>query len=209
MKKTTEILAKAILAGLMIGLAGSVYLSIKGDSKIVGSLLFSFGLLTIVSLDYKLYTGRVAYIVDNKPSYLLDVLLIIIGNLIGTFIIASFIMLGNQTVIITEARALIDIKLSKTLIEAFGLSVLCGVMMYLGVEGFKRFENKFAKVLAIIFAVMIFILAGFEHSVANMFYYAFAESFNFNLVISILVMILGNGVGAILFNLLEKYAKTK
>lgn len=209
MKKYVEVLLKAVLAGLLIGLAGTVYLSLKSSSAIVGSLLFSFGLLTIVSLDYKLYTGRVAYIIDNKPSYLIDVLFIILGNLIGTSLVALIVIGSEYNLIIGEALYATSSKLDASYLQMFLKSILCGIMMYLGVEGFKRFENPFAKVLAVIFAVMIFILAGFEHSVANMYYFVAAKSFNLHTLLSLLIMIIGNGVGAILFNLLERYAHTK
>lgn len=209
MKKYVEILLRAVLAGLLIGLAGTVYLALKSSNAIVGSLLFSFGLLTIVSVDYKLYTGRVGYIIDNKPSYMIDVLFIILGNLIGTGLVGLTVLLSNYANIINEGIYVTSVKLDSTFIEMFFKSILCGIMMYLGVEGFKRFKNDFAKVLAVIFAVMIFILAGFEHSVANMYYFVVAKSFTLHTLLALIVMILGNGVGAILFNLLEKFAKTK
>ena len=140
MKKYVEVLLKAVLAGLLIGLAGTVYLALKSSNAIVGSLLFSFGLLTIVSLDYKLYTGRVAYIIDNKPSYIIDVLFIILGNLIGTSIIAFIVLSSNYTSIINEGIHATEIKLANDYIQMFLRSILCGIMMYLGVEGFKRFD---------------------------------------------------------------------
>lgn len=209
MKKYTQILLRAILAGLMIGLAGTVYLAIKNTHVVVGAFLFSFGLLTIVSLDYKLYTGRVAYIIDNKTNYLIDILLIILGNLIGTGIIALIVNTSNYSLIIDNAKHLADIKLDKNYLEMFSQAILCGIMMYLGVEGFKRFENPFGKVLAIVFAVVIFILSGFEHSVANMYYFFVAGYFSIEVLIALIVMVLGNGVGAICFNFIEKIAKTK
>ncbi|VEU82340.1 formate/nitrite transporter family protein [Acholeplasma hippikon] len=209
MKKYSEILLRAILAGLMIGLAGTVYLALKNTNAIVGAFLFSFGLLTICALDYKLYTGRVAYIIDNKPDYLIDILLIILGNLMGTVVVALIVKLSGYTSIINTAKHVADVKLDKTYIQMFAQAILCGIMMYLGVEGFKRFKNEFAKVLAVIFAVAIFILAGFEHSVANMYYFAAAGYVSFDVVIALIVMILGNGVGAIIFNFIEKIAHTK
>lgn len=56
-KKT--MLIKAVYAGFMIGIGGIVYLSV--DNKAIGSLLFSFGLLTIVTQGFCLYTGKVGF----------------------------------------------------------------------------------------------------------------------------------------------------
>ena len=48
----------------------------------------------------------------------------------------------------------------------------------------------------------VFILAGFEHSIANMFYFATAASFSLDTVIYILVVVLGNTIGGMLLPLL-------
>ena len=52
-----RIFIKAVYAGFMIGIGGMVYLAV--ENKIVGSMLFSFGLLTIVTQGFYLYTGKI------------------------------------------------------------------------------------------------------------------------------------------------------
>ena len=63
-----NVLTKGILAGMLIGLAGSIHLSV--ENTIFGSFLFSFGLLMICASGYSLYTGKVGYILDNKKDYI-------------------------------------------------------------------------------------------------------------------------------------------
>lgn len=208
-KNYFNILLKAILAGILIALAGTIYISLKEENAIIGAVLFGFGLLTIVTLDFKLYTGRVGYVIDEKPSYLIDILVIIIGNSLGGLLIASFIHLGNMQSIILTARHMVEIKVSRELIPIFGLSILCGMMMYLGVEGYKRIKNDTARVVVNIFAVAIFILAGFEHSIANIFYFFVANMWTWYMFVAFLVMLLGNAVGSIILNGIEKIAHTK
>ena len=55
-----RIFIKAVYAGFMIGIGGMVYLAV--ENKIVGSMLFSFGLLTIVTQGFFLYTGKIGFL---------------------------------------------------------------------------------------------------------------------------------------------------
>ena len=63
MKYNIEILIKSILAGIMIGIGGTIYLSL--DNKIVGSILFAIGLFIIVVYSFNLYTGKMGYLINN------------------------------------------------------------------------------------------------------------------------------------------------
>ena len=82
MKKVLSYLVKSILAGVMIGIGGTIFLSL--ENKIVGASLFAIGLFMIVINGFNFYTGKVGYIFDNKPKYLIEVFTIIIGNLSPT-----------------------------------------------------------------------------------------------------------------------------
>ena len=83
MKKYLDYLIKSIFAGIMIGIAGTVYLRV--DNNIVGALLFSIGLLVICMYGMNLYTGKIGYILINKLNYIYELLITILGNFIGTF----------------------------------------------------------------------------------------------------------------------------
>ena len=66
----SQLYCKAILAGMMIALAGTVNLSV--DNKYLGSFLFSFGLITIIIQDWWLYTGKVGVLeIPGDIDYLL------------------------------------------------------------------------------------------------------------------------------------------
>ena len=67
-KNILDYLIKSILAGIMIGIGGTIFLSLE---KTLGAFLFAIGLFMIVTRGYNLYTGKVGYIFDNKPSYLI------------------------------------------------------------------------------------------------------------------------------------------
>lgn len=185
-----QLIIKAIYAGFMIGIGGIVYLSL--ENKIIGSLLFSFGLLTIVTQGFYLYTGKIGFV--KKFRELLDMLFIIAGNFIGTFI-ATF--MSHMAHLNIDSAELASKKLNNSIPNVFFLSVFCGVMMFLAIDNFNKSKN----ILFIIAPVMIFILSGFEHSVANMFYFNLAGQYSVKSFGYIFIMLVGNGIGAKIFNL--------
>lgn len=189
-KEAILVFMKAVYAGFMIGIGGMVYLSV--ENKVIGSLLFSFGLLTIVVQGFNLYTGKIGFV--EKGKELFDMLIIILGNYAGTWIAACTAQAASLGI---DSRELVGAKLSKGLGQVFLQSVLCGVMMYLAIDNYKKSKHF----LFVIAPVMIFILTGFEHSVANMFYFNLAQSFQLKTFGYIGIMILGNGIGARLFSL--------
>ena len=75
---------KAILSGFMIAFGCIIYLMCP--NKMVGALLFSFGLLTIICRELYLYTGKIGYI---KEVGIVKILLTILGNFIGTFAVGT------------------------------------------------------------------------------------------------------------------------
>ena len=68
MRKHIETILSATMAGVLIAIACSAYLFLKTDHQIIGAFLFGFGLLTVVTLDYKLYTGRIGYLIDKDKK---------------------------------------------------------------------------------------------------------------------------------------------
>lgn len=181
---------KSVYAGFMIGMGGVVYLSL--ENKVVGSLMFSFGLMTIVVQEFCLYTGKIGFV--ERWKELPDILVIIIGNYIGTLIIAWAVRAAGLNI---DSSALVRNKLDHSVWTMFLLSVLCGVLMYLAIDNYNKTKN----IVFIIAPVMIFILSGFEHSVADMFYFDLAGEYSFKGFGYLLVLIAGNGVGAKVFSL--------
>lgn len=185
-----QIFIKSIYAGCMIGVGGIVYLSV--ENKFLGALLFSFGLLTIVTQGFWLYTGKIGFV--KKIDELLDMAITILGNFTGTLIMALLCKASHLNISSVE---LVNKKLNNDILHIFILSMFCGVMMYLAIDNYNKAKN----IVFIIAPVMIFILSGFEHSIANMFYFNLAGQYDLKLMGYILAMLLGNGVGAKLFDL--------
>ena len=193
----------AILAGICIGIGGVAFLSI--DVKIVGALFFTVGLFTICVNGFNLYTGKVGYLFDNKPSYLGFLGIVWIGNFIGTGIVGVLMRMTRVANIAQKAQALCNTKLNDSILSIFILSIFCGILMYVAVDSFKNNPHDFGKNIGLFLGVTVFILCGFEHCIANMFYFTVAGMWSGKAILYIIVMTLGNSVGGVLFPLGRKF----
>lgn len=198
MKKYLDFIIKGIYAGILISMGGIVYLAI--DNKIVGSFIFSFGLLTVCMYSFNLYTGKVGYLLDNKLSYVIELLLSLIGNFIGTFIAGNVMRLTRFSGYVEKAQGLVNVKLDDSLLSIFILAIFCGMIMYIAVNNYKKQKDVIGKYMTIFMGVMAFILCGFEHCVANMFYFCIAGVYSFKMFYYLLVMILGNSLGSLIIS---------
>ena len=198
----------AILAGAAIAIGGAAFLSV--ESKIVGSVLFTVGLFTVCTFGLNLYTGKVCYLFENKIGYTLDVVIIWLGNLAGTFLAAqAFLASRIGPAMAAKALTLCDAKLGDGLFSIFILAIFCNVMIFIGVDGFKRNPHELGKYLALFFGVVVFIICGFEHCVANMFYFSVAGVWSAKAFGYLIVMTLGNAVGGVIFPLLRMWKEKK
>lgn len=201
------ILGRGILAGVMISIGGTINLMM--ENKIIGAFLFSIGLFMICANGFNLYTGKIGYVIDNKPKYLIELLLTIIGNLLGTVGCGYLLRCSRiSSTISAKAISICQIKLDDNLLSIFILSVFCGILMYLAVDLFKKL-NDGGKYIAVFICVTVFILCGFEHCVANMYYFSAANMWSIKTIYYVLMMILGNSVGSILLALGNKYCIKK
>ena len=87
------------------------------------------------------------------------------------------------------------------------LGFFCGILVYLAVEGFKKIDNNFGKYVVLVLSIGGFIVCGFEHSIANMFYYFLNGSYSLSALLSILLCVLGNSIGGVFIPLINKLDK--
>ena len=197
-----RIFLNAILAGLFIGIAGTVCMAVP--NAVMGAFLFGFGLLTIVSYGFKLYTGAVGYLAiqgKNAPRYLLELLLIWLGNLAGCFSVGFLVRQTRSFPGFAERVANVcAAKAGDSFVSWLILSFFCGILMYVAVETFKRKEELSAtvRVPVLFLCVAIFILSGYEHCIANMYYFSAAGMWSWKALAAIGVMTLGNSLGGML-----------
>lgn len=211
--KYLKVLISSIMAGCSIAFGATFYLVLASQGffwlKVLGSFLFGIGLFTIIHFDFWLYTGKVGYIFENKPNYLLKLLIRFIGNLIGvigiSFLIKQTYVINDN--IISFCQNLVSIKDHERWFEVSILSFLCGMMIYLAVEGHKRASYPLAKVIFAFIPISLFIICGFEHVIANACYYTYAGSLNWHEILWFIYMGLGNALGSLVFYGMEKLIK--
>ena len=194
-RKYVDYVIKGIYAGMMIGIGAVVLLS--NSNNVLGAFFFSIGLLMICMYGMNLYTGKVGYILINKFDYVYELILSLIGNFIGTFIVGRLVLLTRINGISERANAISMVKLNDSLLSIFILSIFCGMLMYIAVNNYKKVNNDFGKYLSIFMCVMVFILCGFEHCIANMAYFTIGGVWSFDALLCLIIMILGNSVGSI------------
>ena len=191
-KNVFNLIVKSILAGLLISLAGIVYLNCP--DKIVGSLLFSLGLISVILLEANLFTGKIGYV--NSKQSILDSLLILVFNLVAATIVGLIYRCGSDAATpIVESKLLV---FSETWWLTGLKAIGCGAAIYLSVEGYKKSKS----LIPVILGVMTFILAGWNHCIADCFYMA-AGSSSALAIPYLLVVIVGNSIGSLLIRLLQ------
>lgn len=192
----------AVMAGIAIGLGGLVFLSV--DNKVIGSFLFTIGLFTVCTMGFNLFTGKACYTFQNDTAYKIGLPIIWLGNLVGTGLTAGCAWMTRVAPAVSEkAMGLCQTKLGDSYMSLFFLGILCNIFIYIGVEGYKSIPHEFGKYLALVFGVMVFILCGTEHCVADMFYFWMAGAWSGQAVVRLLVITLGNAVGGVLLPLLR------
>lgn len=191
MKRVAEFI-KSFLAGVMISIGGSVFLSC--ENRYVGAFFFSTGLVAVVYLGLNLYTGRIGYVFDNNKTFFVDTVLSVIGNLIGCF------MVGLMQAPTGAVVSIVENKLAKGGFEVFADAILCGILIFVCVEIFKKKGTP----IGILLCIPTFILCGFEHSIADMFYVINARVFTLDSALFLGNVVLGNAVGGLMFPLLFK-----
>lgn len=175
---------KSIAAGLLIGLGAWIYLMCP--DKTIGALLFSCGLLGVRIYNLNLYTGKIQYAIKKNEYEWYDYFIFLGGNLIGIMLMAllTFTTLPNGAAVLGETKAQMPFLIS--LVRGIG----CGALMSLA-------TNKKTPLWITSLCVTTFILAGFNHCIADAYYILISDNL---LGLSWLGTLIGNTVGGIIFS---------
>lgn len=204
--KFLKTLVLAALAGMSISIGGIVFLSC--ESKVAGAIFFTIGLFTVCTFSFNLFTGKVCYAFENKASYILDLILIWIGNFAGCLLTGLAMRLTRVAPgLIETAQGICEKKLSGSPLSTIILGLFCNICIFIAVDGYKNNPHEIGKYLALLFGVSVFILCGFEHCVANMFYFSMAGIFSIEMLLFLLLNTVGNCIGGLLVPLMYKMIK--
>lgn len=209
-KKIAVDFGKAVTAGVVISFGATVFLS--NPNRMFTSILFSLGLCVVCGFNLNLYTGKVGYLATERNWYYpLLVLISWVGNLGGMWISALILQTTRiRETIQAEAQNFVNIKSGDSLWSLFVLGIYCGILMYLAVALYRKGSGTHSVNLmgyiGIFLCVAVFIHCGFEHSIADMFYYMVTNSMGIGRSWAvILVVSAGNAVGAMIFRLMDYY----
>lgn len=169
-----KIFIRSVMAGMAISMGGVIYLST--ENPVIGAFLFSIGIFTIYTFSFYLFTGKVCYILTEKPSYMATIVQVYIGNFIGAAALGYLLRQTKLVRLVEHATEITDGKLSDTPFSTFIMACMCGIMMSVAVIGFQTIKDSVGKHIALILPIMVFILSGYEHSIADMFYFSMADA---------------------------------
>ena len=184
------------LAGFVITLGATAYLSL--ESTMAGALMFTVGLFAICPFGWTLVTGKVCYSFGKGPRYIGFLAVVWISNFAGAAAGGALIRLTRLEGVVARAQAVAATKLDDGLLSVFVLAIFCNVLIYIAVEGYRSIENSLGRYLAVFFGVTVFVVCGFEHCVANMYYFTAAGAWSGEAIVFILVNTLGNALGGLL-----------
>ncbi|NKJ36492.1 formate/nitrite transporter family protein [Rhizobium sp. SG570] len=220
----------AAMAGAYIGF-GDVLMFTAGAhvdpawAHLVMGIVFSSALTIVVFAGSELFTGTAMHMtlaVLTRRATIGDVILVWcaawIGNLVGAVILAALIHLAGGGVILGDGSqtffSIVSAKMSAGSAALLARGILCNWLVCLAIWMAGRTDNAAAKVMLIFWPITIFVAAGFEHSVANMFTFAVAligdhpPSVTFAGAIHNLVWVtLGNLIGGAVFMALGYWAQ--
>lgn len=192
-------LRSSIFAGIFIGTAGFGFLAASSQNQygaLIGALLFTLGLLSIVGYKLKLFTGTAGFVRKNEIATLL---LILLGNIFGCFLLGMLTKVSPMcNNIQTIALNIMNTRLQTGAVGCGLLAVGCGLLMTTAVT-FARQNNY----LPLLFAVPLFIVCGFPHCVADAFYYFTVpfENWTVELIAIYISTVLGNAIGCNLYRI--------
>ena len=188
-------------AGILISIGGSVFLAC--ENRYIGAILFSVALLCICMKGYSLFTGKVGYLPEKHGKEEFSVLLLgLLGNAAAT-VLCGWVIRYAVPDLGAAAETICTAKLLQQPLQTLVRAFFCGVLMYLAVSIYRDKKTS----LGILFCIPVFILSGFEHSIADIFYFAASgivslEAFGF-----ICVVLAGNALGAVLLCCLTLFAQ--
>ncbi len=206
-----------VMAGIFVGLGGYAYIVVMqtlgsldtGLMKFFGAAVFPVGLMLVVFSGSELFTGNnlmTMGLMDRKISLagmLKNWFFVYLGNFIGSVILA-YIIHKSQLVSKDVLTTTLNVGVTKTSLSfqaAFLRGILCNILVVLAVWTASASLDIASRILSMWFPVMLFVLSGFEHCVANMFLLPLAKFSGLNItwgtiwMTNLIPVTLGNIVG--------------
>lgn len=188
-EKPLNYFMKAIMGGIYLSVAmilsvslGATLLPLNAQAASIGfSMLFGIAFIMIVFLNGELFTGNVfvtSFALFNKTAKAKDVTLLLalnyLGNFVGTLFIGYiYIKSGSQHELVHAFLTKVSTaKLAYGMDQVFIKSILCNLIVCIAAYVSIKAKDEVAKIILMLIIVMAFVLPGFDHSIANMGFFA-------------------------------------
>lgn len=186
--KIGKMLLLGILAGMFIGFGAHADIVViqtlgtnvdVGLAKFLGAAVFPVGLMLVIMAGAELFTGNnlmTLALMDKKitmKQMLTNWVVVYIGNFIGSILLAVVLAktgLYSGEAISAKAIGIATGKIGLTFSAAVLRATLCNILVVLACWLQAGSKDMIGKIFAIWFPIMLFVLSGFEHSIANMFF---------------------------------------
>ena len=182
-----KMLVLGIFAGIFISLAGvaatTIAVTIENPtlSRILSAAIFPAGLCMVLIAGSELFTGNTLIIMallEGKvtPGQMFkNWFFVLLGNTLGTLLVSVLVVYGHTPSLYGNALAesmvsIAQAKVSLGFGDAFIRGILCNILVCLAVWMSFAAKHVEGKVMISYFPIFIFVLCGFEHSIANMYY---------------------------------------
>lgn len=207
MNKYWKILFKAILAGGAISLG--CIANICSQNKIVGSLFFVVGLFLVLSYKLELFTGKACYVTQQSPSYISILIVSYIGNLIGALIMGIlFAGIDKFVPLIANFSVGLQARMTAPATQIIVLGYLCNWCIYIAVNAYKRQgTHSWESFVGLLLGVSVFVLCGFEHSIADMVYVTMCGLWSWQAIGFIGLVTIGNLLGGMSASVVDSLLK--
>ena len=188
-KATLNLLVLGILAGMFIafGATGAVVVwglsTLPAMGKFLGSAVFPVGIILVVLAGSELFTGNNLMTLgffkgEYKFSHIMkNWIPVYVGNFIGSLFMAFLIYKSNlwgvngvANAIGAKSIAIAEGKIALGFSAAMFRGILCNMLVVLSVWISVASKDVIGKIFALWFPITLFVLSGYEHSIANMFF---------------------------------------
>lgn len=177
----------AIMAGAFIAIGGisstTVAVSIEQASlgKFIGACVFPGGLTMVLLAGSELFTGNNLLIIPLLEKeialggMLKNWVVVYLGNFVGSLLVAAGVVYGHNPLLFNNNLAVSILstatgKCSLTFSDAVIRGILCNFLVCIAVWISFAAKDVVGKITGLFFPIMMFVLCGFEHSIANMYY---------------------------------------
>jgi len=189
-RSVLQLVLLGVLAGAYIGFGAQYATTVTHDlapvvglglSRLVGGITFSIGIILVLLAGAELFTGNallVLSVLDRQASVrqlLRNWGIVYFANFAGALLLVLLVRLSglDQTAsgaLGSAALSIANTKVDLTFLQAFTRGILCNWLVCLAIWMASQASSIPAKILAAMFPVTAFVVSGFEHSVANMYF---------------------------------------